>query len=299
MSNLEIVKNLGVRQNVTLNVIDEPTGKIVQSHSGHNMATNSLIFGIARYLVGMGVLGQGESTLTSYIPQYISLGTMGLNSAVAGSDGLPQITLSTYLEQYPAYGSDGYDPNKINNRGVMGLGKPFTSYSNNKTYKVGDKTTYNGKEYTCKKDQDIPGEFPVKKDIYWKNETSLPVGRELIRQIRSPITFRDIEDEMHSELPGTVDAIFSGMVSTGELATFREGRDYIFITEAGLWSKRTWSNSGENGLLAGYRLVPKNTSDHSNLTKVKQSILRVGINQVVQVIWKIQIGSLPDLLADL
>lgn len=34
----------------------------------------------------------------------------------------------------------------------------------------------------------------------------------------------------------------------------------------------------------------------SNRMQLKRSILRVGINQVVQVIWKIQIGSIDDIL---
>ncbi len=151
---------------------------------------------------------------------------------------------------------------------------------------------------------------------------------------RASISFRDIVPETESEMPQTIDVVFSAMISTGALAQFREpGKDYIFITEAGLWSKRTWTSGGDNGLLAGYRIAPPNNdnwgmstdsitdevarrylekqgiSDPSqdqidsikptvasqNRKILKENIIRVGINQVVQVIWKIQLGGLDQL----
>lgn len=157
---------------------------------------------------------------------------------------------------------------------------------------------------------------------------------------RVQISYRDIVPETESEIPQTIDVIFSAMISTGALAQFREpGKDYIFITEAGLWSKRDWESGGDNGLLAGYRIAPPNkqnwamtaesvsddyaitylkdqgidtpTEDQiqsikpeiaqNNRQILKQNIIRVGPNQVVQVIWKIQLGGLEQLggLSDL
>ena len=69
---LDIIKRLDVKQNVTIRVIDEPTGKVVQEHIGHNAATNSLLTGIAHYLMGDGVLNQGSDTLSMWVPQYMS-----------------------------------------------------------------------------------------------------------------------------------------------------------------------------------------------------------------------------------
>lgn len=157
---------------------------------------------------------------------------------------------------------------------------------------------------------------------------------------RVQISYRDIVPETKSEIPQTIDVIFSAMISTGALAQFREpGKDYIFITEAGLWSKKDWESGGDNGLLAGYRIAPPNkqnwamtaesvsddyaitylkdqgidnpTEDQiqsikpeiaqNNRQILKQNIIRVGPNQVVQVIWKIQLGGLEQLggLSDL
>ena len=157
---------------------------------------------------------------------------------------------------------------------------------------------------------------------------------------RVQISYRDIVPETESEIPQTIDVIFSAMISTGALAQFREpGKDYIFITEAGLWSKKDWESGGDNGLLAGYRIAPPNkqnwamtaesvsddyaitylkdqgidnpTEDQiqsikpeiaqNNRQILKQNIIRVGPNHVVQVIWKIQLGGLEQLggLSDL
>ena len=135
------------------------------------------------------------------------------------------------------------------------------------------------------------------------------------------------------------------MVSTGALTKFRSLNDdlttnsYLFISEAGLWSKKLWESGGNNGLLAGYRIAPPNKDNWNMGTKVEghyegsiwipshyalgmkydeetetyvydeelaeeqrtnqkilqQNILRVNNNQVVQVIWKIQIGALEQL----
>lgn len=296
---LTIAKNLGVYQNVTLNVIDVDTGQIVQTHSGHNMATNSMLYGIAHYLVGDGVLGQGSSMLSSYIPQYISVGTLGLKSQTP-KGGLPDI-VTDYKDQYPGYGSDGYDPNDRNNRPVYGLGKPYTGYSNLLTYKVGDKTTFKGNEYTCTRTIDRPMNF---NSSYWSAPTKIPdsEGMELINTTRFPISFRDIEPETKAELPRTMDVVFSAMISTGVLTEYRGDRNQIYITEVGLWSKKLYvdvdNKGGVNGLLAGYRLMPKNTADHDNVTKIKQSILCVKANQVVQVVWKVQLGGMDDLIRD-
>lgn len=151
---------------------------------------------------------------------------------------------------------------------------------------------------------------------------------------RAQISYRDIVPETESEIPQTIDVIFSAMISTGALAQFREpGKDYIFITEAGLWSKKHWEDGGDNGLLAGYRIAPPNmknwamtseavtddiaieylksqgidnpTSEQieaiksevaeTNRSILKQNIIRVGPNQVVQVIWKIQLGGIEQL----
>lgn len=172
--------------------------------------------------------------------------------------------------------------------------------------------------------------------IEYKTGVPRTINCELISESfpRALISFRDIVPETESELPQTIDVVFSAMISTGALAQFREpGKDYIFITEAGLWSKRQWSSGGDNGLLAGYRIAPPNaenwgmtteaiTDDSAikylqnhgvpnptpdqitnikpqvaefNRTILKQNIIKVGINQVVQVIWKIQLSGLEQL----
>lgn len=266
-------KNIGLRHNVTFNVIDQMTGKIVQSHVGHNAATNSMLLGMAHYLIGDGVLNQGYHMLNAYVPKYISLGTMGLYNQDEDAEGLPagigvgegdEITnFTAYMSQRPGYGADGYDANENNNRPYMGIGPTFVNRPN---------PTYTA---NCELISDT---FP-----------------------RMQITYRDIVPEYESEIPKTVDVVFSAIISTGALAQFREeGKDYIFITEAGLWSTPTWTNSGENGLLAAYRLVPSNEDNWNmsipeNRNIVKQNILRVGINQIVQVVWKLQLGSIDQL----
>lgn len=213
--------------------------------------------------------------LSAFIPQYISLGTMGLINQEEDDEGLPaglgvgtiadseEKRLTAYMYQKPGYGADGYDANQNNSRRFLGLGPVFGTNSN------------------------------------------LPVNCELISSTfpRSAITYRQIVPETEAELPETIDVIFSAMVSTGALKQFREvDKDYIFITEAGLWSQPYYNSSGYNGLLAGYRIVPPDKENWDmtiaeNRQILKQNIIKVNKNQVVQVIWKIQLGSLNILSA--
>lgn len=272
MSILETSRSMSVSQNVTFKVIDQLTGKVVQKHVGHNCATNSMLVGIAHYLIGDGVLNQSKDTLNSYIPRYISLGTMGLYDQTEDENGLPsalgyssdlddESNCKYYMSHRPGYSADGYDNSTIknNDRPYFGLGKPFTLRP--------DDT----KSIDCEL---ISDSYP-----------------------RSAISFRQIIPEYEAEIPKTIDVVFSAMISTGALRQFRQdGCDYIFITEAGLWANRQYQDDGDNGLLAAYRLAPTDESkwdmsQSANRTALKSSILRVGINQVVQVIWKIQLGS--------
>lgn len=152
---------------------------------------------------------------------------------------------------------------------------------------------------------------------------------------RATISYREVVPETEAELPQTIDVVFSALVSTGALAQFREpGKDYIFITEAGLWSRKDWVDGGDNGLIAGYRIAPPDSENWgmtpdsvtdnacaAYLAKVEgitnptpneiaeakprcaeynrnlldKQIIRVGINQVVQIIWKIQLGGIEQL----
>ena len=54
MSIIKQAKNLGLRHNVSIRVIDGPSGRIVSEHIGHNNATNSMITGMGHYLKGSG-----------------------------------------------------------------------------------------------------------------------------------------------------------------------------------------------------------------------------------------------------
>ena len=266
------IKNLGIKYNVSLKVIDNITGKTIQYHKGHNAATNSMLVGIGHYLIGDGVLNQ-KSMLSAYIPRYISLGTMGLVSQDEDSNGLPKFSVTgviteeeacmTYVAQLPGFGADGYDATYNNDRPYFGLGPTFAN----------------------------------------RSDTGTTINCELISDSypRSPITYREVLPASQSEHPQTIDILYSSMISTGALKQFREsGNDYIFISEAGLWSDATWNNTGANGLLAAYRLVPSNI-DELNMKNpkdrqiLKQNILRVGKNQVVQVIWRVQIGAIEQL----
>ena len=323
------LKRMSLEQNVTLNVIELSTGQIVQSHVGHNAATNSMLTGIAHYLIGDGVYNQGYTMLSDYVPRYISLGTMGLISQESDSSGLPiglgsyEETMSTdetnrlchYMTETPGFGADGYEVSENNNRVYMGLGPTYDARSDVDKRKFNDQACYC--ELTSSK-------FP-----------------------RVQISMREIVPEYDAEAAKTIDVTFTAMISVGALAQFRGGKDYVFVTEAGLWSNKNWSDSGANGLLAGYRIMPPNqdnwylgkyvekqrvpeykeshyelsdytpTDSHGNPTYfdpkthqpgvvtvdmmkenqkiLKQNILRVGKNQVVQVIWKIQLGALEQL----
>ena len=58
--------------------------------------------------------------------------------------------------------------------------------------------------------------------------------------------------------------------------------------------------TGDNGLLAGYRICPPDQDNWDmsvpeNRRILKENIIRVGINQIAQIIWKIQIGGLEQL----
>ena len=349
----KVAKQMSVEHNVTINVIDSLTGKVVQSHEGHNAATNSLLIGIAHYLVGDGVYNQAYDMLSRYIPRYMSIGTMGLFTQASDENGLPiglgadtdainkyddqghpidasgnryygdpqTERLCHYIAQCPGFGADGYDSANNNDRPYFGLGPKYVDRDFSETI-------------SCEL---IGDSYP-----------------------RSAIAFRDIVPEVEAEIPKTIDIIYSAMISTGALAQFRGDNDYLFITEAGLWSNKNWKSGGENGLLAGYRIVPPNrdnwdvgtyvdghyeeqyynfvddsnnslitdegdslitgrseedmediyipshydldptdpekaATQQANQELLRKNILRVNKNQVVQVIWKIQIGGLEQL----
>lgn len=322
MNAINAAKNMGVNYNVTFRVIDKGTNKVVSEHIGHNQSTDRLLSGIGHYLKGEGVLGQGSYMLSAYVPRYISLGTMGLINQEADAEGLPsgvgevsytgsykiqlesgkysiykikwdgtipsdpiasydtkseaenavwdlteQQRFADYMSHCPGYGADGYDSGYNNGREYFGLGPDY----NNRADK--------SKTIKCEL---INSTFP-----------------------RSPISYRTILPEEEAERPKTVDVVFSAMISTGALAQFREpDSNYVFITEAGLWADANpITESGRNGLLAAYRIIPTDNNEYDmtdpeNRRKLKQRILKVGMNQVVQVIWKIQIGSIEDVTSD-
>ena len=392
---LEASKHLTIQQNVSLQVIAVETGKVVQEHTGHNSATNSLLFGIAHHLIGDFIpnekhgLHPAYTMLSNYVPRYISLGTMGLINQNQDAHGLPagigdimpgaydseyqtlwdaynaakaeleaaeaalaadcqywpacdacaecsqcaeriggkkqavidaqaaveaayqalveyseELRFVEYMKRRPGYGADGYDAGENNYRDYFGLGYAFTSYDNTEQYLANDVVTFNGTVYECIQDTPNPcGPFDGSRwkalpDTYQPSKDTT-VKLELISPTfpREAIAYRDVVPEYQAELPKTIDVVFSAMISTGALKQFRPaGQDYIFITEAGLWSKRYWEDSGENGLLAGYRIVPPNEKNwdmtvKANRDLLKRQILRVGRNQVVQVVWKIQIGA--------
>lgn len=441
MNPLDIIKRLDVKQNVRIRVIDEATGKVVQEHVGHNAATNSLLTGIAHYLMGDGVLNQGSDTLSSWVPQFMSVGTMGLTSQDS-VDGLPigigytpiapenataeekelnaRLRFEEYINQAPGFGADGYDSNDNNNREWFGLGYPYSDkpdklfqdffdagqneYTLSQTPIDGDKssiisiTVYpdgvvnqdihdtsvtrmvlsvddyelDDNKVTITNGSSYIGRIA----IIYVIESTEAVNCELITSdvLRSKITFRNITPEVQSEIPNTIDVIFSAFISVGALKDYRGDNDYIYITEAGLWSKPYYNNSGDNGLLAGYRIMPTDdeiydvrirqeftgdgtttdfvldspvveilsvtindveeanytldkdtntitftdapeagayilvvytTTDTSytwkdmtkpeNRLKVQENIIRIGRNQVAQIIWKLQLGGLEQL----
>jgi len=464
---LDIIKRLDVQQNVTIRVIDEPTGQVIQEHVGHNAATNSLLTGIAHYLMGDGVLNQGGDILTMWVPQYISVGTMGLTSqdsetitideesyiVPAGIGYTPvapesatatekelnaQLRFTEYINQTPGFGADGYDSNTNNDREWFGLGYPYTlkpdkltqdfydagsneyiltsapitgdidsiisvtvypdgvinqdAHDTSVTRSVLSTTEYsvgyndnnqwvlsitNGTSYTGRiaviykvDSKDAANCELIKAKI--ENDTIVPLT------LRSKITYRNMIPEIQSEIPNTLDVVYSAYVSTGALKDFRGDNDYIYITEAGLWSKPNYNDSGDNGLLAGYRILPsddelpeirvtrdftgdgttttfvldntqgnaideilsvqvngvdvvtytldknakeiifvtapadgatievvftavdvtdtwKDMAVEANRQKVQENIIRIGVNQIAQIIWKIQLGGLEQL----
>nr|DAQ11423.1 MAG TPA: hypothetical protein [Bacteriophage sp.] len=269
---LSASKRIPVRHNVSMNVIDLKTRQVVSTHTGHNASTNGLLTGIGHYLTGDGILNQGWSLLNQYVPKYISLGTMGLinqdedeNGYPAGIgvvDGTEEKRFIDYMVQCPSFGADGYDKNLNNNRKYLGLGP---MYSNR------------------------PGTGTVNCELITPS------------YMRSEISFRDVVPETESEIPRTIDVVFSALIPLGNLSKFREeGSDHIFITEAGLWSRKDWVDGGDNGLLAGYRIAPpdeENWDMHKleNRDLLRKEVIRVGVNQVVQVIWKIQLGGIEQL----
>ena len=488
---IRISKNLGCRQNVSIRVLDKDTGEVISEHTGHNSATNSLITGIAHYLVGEGTYNQAYEMLHKYIPIYISLGTMGLLSQEEDMEGLPadlgglpsrddvddeaslrilerweaaaknldlikngyqhvnrygdtlldendepelEYDLNKYIYppdntdetkrqilerwgyqpkvEYCVYYVDMIDKGEVDgdgntilepdedsegkpiwqiSKGLLGLETtlkekrecpyfeedvkitpPQCSYfsSENCPYFSEDNVVINSKCYLHAKCLEYV--FPEKKalidalqhvydewyedyraalaeydeayddleelrfnryldecpgfgadgscenrsrdnnyrpyfglgPVFAKREDSQgrTIDCELISDTfpRELISYREIIPEAESELKNTIDVVYSAMISTGALKQFREpGKDYVFITEAGLWSSPDWNDSGENGLLAGYRIVPPNRenwdmSDPENRRILKQNILKVGLNQVVQVIWKLQIGGVDE-----
>jgi len=273
----QTAKSLGMQHNVCLRIIDEPTGKIVAQHVGHNAATNTLITGVGQFLLGGSTTGAGE-LLQQWIPQYISLGTMGLRSQEEDEYGLPtgigdedptaseEYQMTQYLRKTPGFGSDGSDDSEMNDRKYAGLGPVFAN-------RLPDSASSDKPTIECELISDT---FP-----------------------RSAIAMRQALSTRNSELPRTIDVVFSTLISTGALAQFREpGKPYLFVSEVGLWSRPTWTE-GSNGLLAGYRIAPpdKENWDMSiaeNRQILKRQILKVGINQAVQVIWKIQVGSIDE-----
>lgn len=313
---LATAQPMAIQHNVSINVIDERTGQIVHHHEGHNTATNSMLTGIAKFLTGESVFNQGYAMIHDYIPQYISLGTLGLHSQDQDAEGLPtgigpddpslteEERYSMFMAQRPGFGADGYNINLNNNRAVFGLGYPYTSYRTNVPYTAGDICMYQGAMYRC-----IYGAYGSWNPSRWElmsgpdiPDASGPHFGELITPTfpRVKIAYREIVPEHYSELPCTLDVIYSAMISTGALRQFRyQDNDYVFITEAGLWSRQNWDNSGANGLIAGYRVAPPNKDNWdmsvaANRKILQRNVIRVGTNQVVQVTWKIQIGSIEE-----
>lgn len=270
-----------ISHNVTFRVIDRGTNKVVREYEGHNMATNSMVLGVGYFLAGNGDLDQ-NAIYNNFIPKYISLGTMGLINQNEDEDGLPigiggkdstmpddpstesdaakTLRYTAYMDEAPGYGADGYGDNPAvynNDRSDYGLGPVYSS----------------GVPIKCEL---ISASFP-----------------------RTKIAYSNVINETNSETTQTIDVVVSAMISTGALAQFRNGADHIFITEAGLWSTNKYSSSGR-GLLAGYRIKPPNDanwdmSNAENRKILQENIIRVGINQIVQVVWKIQIGSIARL----
>ena len=302
---LSSAKRISVEHNVLIRVIDPKTRSIVSEHEGHNSATHSLIFGISSYLMGQGVWNQGYSMLNNYVPRFISVGTMGIldqdDEALPSGGGVPAEIETNYELHCPGFGADGYDLSNNNDRVYAGLGYAYSSYSAAKEssgeYSDGDIVTKSGQvvQYVDGAWVPVPGVDPSPE--YELISATFP---------RSPITFRDAINESDAEIPGTVDVVFSAMISLGALKQFRRlglsdgqpDRDHVYISEVGLWSRQDWTNSGDNGLLAGYRILPSGQLSGQSIPveDIKKSLIRVGVNQVVQVVWKIQLGSREEFM---
>lgn len=351
---MEASKRFQLRHNVTIRILDKATGKMVREHTGHNMATNTMLEGIGHYLSGEGVLRQGFSMLSKFIPRYISLGTMGLRNQDEDSRGLPTgisgkdytgdeaIDFTNYISERPGYGSDGYSKLYNNKRPYMGLGPPYSSFSVTESYNIGDIAYYKGVAYEALKPMIVNPDVGIYNNWSadnWKvaEDYKQPTCYELITPTcpRVEISFRDVVPEYEAEIPQSIDVVFSSMISAGALDEFRDpSKDYIFISEAGLWSKIDYQpeSVGFNGLVAGYRIAPpgrnqkymrsedvpdedaieyledegiddptpeqiaetKSIIAMENRQLLKQEILRVERGQVIQVIWKIQIGNFNE-----
>lgn len=293
---LSVAKGIKIEHNVSLRVLDASTGRVIQAHTGHNAATYTMVTGIGKFLSGYTTMGQGYTMFEEWVPKYISLGTMGLYSQECDESGWPigigdprihdiGERYAAYMLQSPGFGSDGYDINLTNDRRVFGLGFPYW----HKKHKERDPET--GRPYAVNCEL-VSATFP-----------------------RAQIRYRDLVPEYEAELPQTVDAVFSAMISNSALHEFRDpGKDYIFITEAGLWADKSITEDEPDdaigdGLLAGYRIAPPSrenwimqsgavtTPEQAAINRdiLRRNILRVGKNQVVQVIWKVQIGGMDQL----
>jgi hypothetical protein len=259
-----------------------------------------------------------------------------------------------YMNMMPGYGADGYDLNMNNSRTSLsdgflmaGLGPPFNRRGEVGAPVIGtlpqpiiEPCSICGQESCCLHSQ-TDGKVNTFDPFDYDTVRCELISSSFPRQ---HISYRNIVPENEAELPRTVDIIFSAMVSTGALSQFRrKGQDFIFITEAGLWARPDWNDSGNNGLLAGYRIANPDKDrwtiypDYSlymdrfykdrkitgiptanerfqavqyaqsmisesdfeqarkNRDMLKRSIIKVGVNQVVQVIWKIQLGSIEQL----
>lgn len=339
-----ISKKLGIYDNVYLRVVDIRTKEVVQQVKGHNAATSTILSGIAHFLCGDGTLNQAKFTLDDYVPQYMSLGTMGLCSQVADqTTGLPigignknnpssdadkTEAIKDYMNHLPGFGADGYSNAYNNNREYFGLGLPYA-------FMVGD---VNNDNIVNQEDIDALLQYLANPQGHKINENAADVNgdgkinakdiRELQNMLnanppqtppyrpgelisksfpRIPITYRSIIPETDTEAPKSMDLILGGMVTTNALESFMGDKDYIFVTEAGLWNnKYSNGNSVSNGLLAGYRIFPQTINqidlDSASDTTVaryypdfQKSILRVNKDQVVQIVWKIQLGSIEDI----
>ena len=305
-----------ISHNVSIRVIDVISGKLVSEHTGHNASTNTLLTGIAHYLIGDGVLNQGYAMLDQYMPKYISLGTMGLrNQDEDEKSGLPlgigdknyygltygqlsdddvkELKYWNYETNERSYPDGIMDDTELDDNHINDVETLNFAYYSNHAPGFGS----DGSNQQERNGRDEDGLGPA-------YSSGVPINCEIVSPSfpRSEISYKEIIPEYDTELPQTIDVIFSAMVSTGALVQFRNGSDHIFITEVGLWSKKEYqSNSSENGLLAGYRIMPPSSanwdmSQASNREILKQNILRVGKNQVVQVTWKLQLGGVPQLI---